>query len=124
MVGRRAWPAPRTIVRAAEYVAREFLSWTQVDDFGLASRLMWFDREGYHRDDPGPTPDFFFALWEECKRRRISVFPSLAIDSKPEQSVTIMWDGIARHIEVDDLDPREALIRCVEHWLDASESEA
>ena len=85
----------------AERAAREFLGgkWAIAARPGVVSPP-W--------ETPGPTPEFFFALWDECKRRG--------------WQVEVTGDNVCitklRWPICHDGDPRHALIRCVCQWLD------
>ena len=105
----------RTIQQAAEFCAREFLGCEQSTDLGSAGYLMWFDRAGSPVHDPEPSWPFFGALWEECKRRGWEVQAA----TEPVDCVDLCWGGAA-YVEGE---PREAIIRAVEQWLDAREGE-
>ena len=121
----------RTIEQAAEYVAREFLGWVAVGQ-KLADWKDERDEAAPWRPTPGPTPDFFFALWGETKRRRwyacvedrpVLAHASVELISEDSFRLDAVREGARRSSVQRFGDPREALIRCVEHWLDASEGE-
>jgi len=109
-----------TIEQVCERVAREFL---RLDRVETGRGPVW---RRYHDETratwqtvpaPAPSAEFFFACWDECKRRGISVFPSLSIGATPEQLTALCW-GEDLNITESHGDPREALPRAIWEWLE------
>lgn len=112
-----------------ERVAREFLHAEPRGQMGL---FFWRGADGNERHVmPGPNGSFFFACWEECKRRGwlwaghnmpgvVDVGEGWTLVPSSRDSVI---DG-GRHMEPmesDHGDPRVDLPACILQWLDAQE---
>ena len=98
------------IQQAAERVAREFLN-----AYWSGERVEWIAaHSGCAIPDPEPSWPFFGALWDECERR------GWWVQVRQDETVLhTLEDGLRDFNASDPSDPREALIRCVEQWLDA-----
>ena len=93
-------------------VAREFLGWRRI---GVSGRFVKYHDKTHAtwHGPPGPTPAFFFALWDRCVEKGLRVFPDHA---STRLCAPFKLDA-SNHYTAEG-DPRHALAACVIQFLD------